>query len=74
MLRLLKAVALSVWAVPLAAQELPDAVGNALLHIVAHEAGHAVLCEFDLPILGPEEDIAEDFATAFIYLTLPDQA
>lgn len=74
MLRILKVFALAMTALPAAAQELPERVGHALVHIVAHETGHAVLREFDLPILGPEEDIAEDFATAFVYLTLPDQA
>lgn len=47
---------------------------DALLHVLAHEIGHAVLREFDLPILGPEEDIADDFATIYIHLTLPERA
>ncbi|WP_299611524.1 DUF4344 domain-containing metallopeptidase [uncultured Tateyamaria sp.] len=74
MLRALSAFCLMICASPLAANEVPERVGDALLHVIAHEAGHAVLREFDLPILGPEEDIAEDFATAFVYLTLPDRA
>lgn len=47
---------------------------NALLHVLAHEIGHAILREFDLPIIGPEEDIADDFATIYIYMTFPDRA
>ncbi|WP_299554143.1 DUF4344 domain-containing metallopeptidase [uncultured Tateyamaria sp.] len=74
MLRMLKALLLTISAIPATAQQLPEPVGHALLHVIAHEAGHAVLREFDLPVLGPEEDIAEDFATVFVYLTLPDQA
>ncbi|MEM9871073.1 MAG: hypothetical protein AAF822_07435 [Pseudomonadota bacterium] len=40
------------------------------MHVIAHEAGHAVLRAFDWPFLLPEED----FATAFIYRTLAEQA
>ncbi|TNF22901.1 MAG: hypothetical protein EP318_02315 [Rhodobacteraceae bacterium] len=56
------------------AADLPAASTDAFLHVVAHEMGHAFLREFDIPILGPEEDIADDFATIYVYLTLPDRA
>lgn len=74
MLRTVFACLLSLAAAPAVAYELPEPVADTLLHVIAHEAGHAVLREFDLPLLGPEEDIAEDFATTFIYLTIPDRA
>ena len=54
--------------------DLFQSTRDALLHVLAHEIGHAVLREFDLPIIGPEEDIAGDFATIYIFLTLPDRA
>ncbi len=47
---------------------------DALLHVVAHEVGHAVMREFDLPILGPEEDLADDFATLWIWTHFPERA
>lgn len=56
------------------AVDLPKASTDAFLHVLAHEMGHAFLREFNIPILGPEEDIADDFATIYIYLTLPDRA
>lgn len=36
--------------------------GNALFTL-AHELGHAAIAEFDLPVLGREEDAADAFAT-----------
>lgn len=36
---------------------------GALVHVAAHEIGHAFLREFDHPVLSPEETIADDFAT-----------
>jgi len=69
--------ALSAVSGQLAAQTpttLSQPTQDALLHVVAHEMGHAILREFDLPILGPEEDIADDFATLFIYTMFPDRA
>jgi Putative metallopeptidase len=36
-------------------------VGN-MLFVAAHELGHAVISELDLPVLGREEDAADDFA------------
>lgn len=68
---------MSILSAPLSAQsqtELSQATKDALLHVVAHEIGHAMIREFDLPILGPEEDIADDFATIYIYLTFPERA
>lgn len=56
------------------AADLAPATQDALLHVIAHEMGHAMLREFDLPILGPEEDIADDFATVFLHLALPERA
>jgi len=63
--------------VPVGAQSLPELskpTKDAMLHVLAHEIGHAFLREFDLPIMGPEEDIADDFATVYIHLTWPDRA
>lgn len=54
--------------------ELSQRTMDALVHVVAHEIGHAFLREFDLPILGPEEAIADDFATVYVHLTLPERA
>jgi len=55
-------------------EQLSPRTKNALVHVVAHEIGHAFLREFDLPILGPEEAIADDFATVYVYLKFPERA
>ena len=55
-------------------QKLSQATMDALVHVVAHEIGHAFLREFDLPIIGPEEAIADDFATVYVHLTIPERA
>ncbi|HEX6813022.1 MAG TPA: DUF4344 domain-containing metallopeptidase [Planctomycetota bacterium] len=44
------------------------------LHVVLHELGHALIREFDLPVLGNEETMADAFATHFLTAHLPDRA
>lgn len=53
---------------------LSQTAADALVAVVAHEMGHAVLREFDLPVLGPEEAIADDFAVILVHMVLPDRA
>jgi hypothetical protein len=44
------------------------------LHVVLHELGHALVREFDLPVLGNEETVADAFATYYLTTYLPDRA
>lgn len=44
------------------------------LHVVLHEIGHALIREFDLPVLGNEETAADAFATYFVATHMPDRA
>lgn len=47
---------------------------NVILHVVLHELGHALVREFDLPILGNEETLADAFATHYLTTYLPERA
>lgn len=47
---------------------------NVLTHVVLHELGHALVREFDLPILGNEETLADAFATHYTVSHLPESA
>jgi len=57
---------------------VPDEPGkfaeDVTLHVVLHELGHALVREFDLPVLGNEETLADAFATCFVIRHLPDRA
>lgn len=65
----------SFFAAPAFANEQVGATArDALVHVLAHEVGHAILREFDLPILGPEEPMADDFATVYVHRKFPDRA
>lgn len=44
------------------------------LHTVLHELGHALIREFDLPILANEETMADAFATHYLTAYMPDRA
>lgn len=48
--------------------------GDVALHVVLHEVGHALVREFDLPVLGNEETLADAFATHYLVTHLPDRA
>lgn len=44
------------------------------VHVVLHELAHALVREFDLPILANEETLADAFATYYLTTYLPDRA
>lgn len=44
------------------------------MHVVLHELGHALIREFDLPVLGNEETMADAFATHYLTTHLPTRA
>jgi hypothetical protein len=44
------------------------------LHVVLHELGHAIIREFDIPVLGNEETAADAFATYYLVTHMPDRA
>lgn len=47
---------------------------NVTLHVVLHEMGHALVREFDLPVLANEETMADAFATYYLTTYMPDRA
>jgi len=53
--------------------ELSKFTENVLLHVLTHEMGHALIREFDLPILGNEESMADDFATLYLQRNFPNR-
>ncbi|MEM7489764.1 MAG: DUF4344 domain-containing metallopeptidase [Pseudomonadota bacterium] len=68
------ALLLSAWGTLCQAQEaLSPFAEDVLLHVVAHEIGHALIREFDLPVLANEEIAADRFATYYLHRHLPDR-
>jgi hypothetical protein len=43
-------------------QQLMEFVAGNLLFVLIHELGHATISEFEIPVLGKEEDAADSFA------------
>lgn len=56
------------------AVEVSEFARDVTLHVVLHELGHALIREFDLPILANEETMADAFATHYLTAHLPDRA
>ena len=54
--------------------EIDDFVLNATWHTLLHETGHALIDQFQLPVIGQEEDAADAFATLEILAVEDDPA
>jgi hypothetical protein len=52
-----------------ASEEAGQFVSNVLIHIMHHEAGHALVHQFGLPVLGQEEDAVDGYATIAVLET-----
>ena len=52
--------------------ELKNIVDGAVTFTVLHEAGHMMISELNLPVLGHEEDAADSFAVFVLTLDNPD--
>jgi len=71
----LTSLAFSITASAIAAQNaLSEYTENVVSHVVLHELGHALIREFDLPILANEEVMADTFATFYVVQNMPDQS
>jgi Putative metallopeptidase len=44
-------------------------ISNTIIHIMHHEAGHALIDQFSLPVVGQEEDAVDGFATIAVLET-----
>ena len=53
-------------------EEKWDFVWNNVIHILHHEIGHALIDQFEIPVVGQEEDAADGFATVAILETYDD--
>lgn len=53
-------------AVAVEVKPLSKFVKNVITHVLLHEVAHALIREFDLPILGNEENVADGFASHYI--------
>ena len=74
MTRVLCTLAVLVWTGIAQAQGvLKDHARDTLIHVLAHEIGHALVREFDLAALGNEEVAADQFATYHLHRTMPDR-
>jgi Putative metallopeptidase len=72
---ILSAGALLAFTVPANAaddDEKWDFALNAMIHILHHEIGHALIDQFAIPVIGQEEDAADGFATVAILETYDD--
>ncbi|MGF1554547.1 MAG: DUF4344 domain-containing metallopeptidase [Paracoccaceae bacterium] len=57
---------------PAPAQTAPSGDGLGVMRVIFfHELGHALIDEFDLPTVGPEEHVVDEFATYMLILTEP---
>ncbi|MEM6466460.1 MAG: DUF4344 domain-containing metallopeptidase [Pseudomonadota bacterium] len=54
--------------------DVSEFVRDSLLHILHHETAHALIDEFDMPVLGSEEIAADTFATLMMIETLGAEA
>jgi hypothetical protein len=57
-----------------ASDEVSAFAHDVTLHVVLHELAHGLVREFDLPILGNEETLADSFATIYLTTHMPDRA
>lgn len=59
---------------PATAQEITPFVESNAIHTLFHEIGHAIIDQFQLPVIGQEEDAADAFATIEIITLMEDDA
>ncbi len=57
-----------------ASPEVTQFARDVTVHVVLHEMAHALVREFDLPVLANEETLADAFATYYLTTHMPDRA
>ncbi len=73
-MRCLAATLLVLLALPARADTLSPFAQNVMRHVLLHEMAHALIHDFDLPMLGNEEVMADTFAHVVVTQTYRDDA